>query len=207
MRNTYYITRRDRWSREGGPEIIDAEWRAYIDGDEDLTLEAENTVSWGDYESLFRLERGNIVGHSPSREVLAKMLAIAAALSARVMGHDGIVYVEVPRPRTTIIRNRRVIPRAAAALLLSVVGIVLLAAAVVHLLVYYDTDTVSLRGATLSFITPPLVGVGAVAIIASTILAVSSLYPWDSRWSKFAVTALILDALPLLFVVYVPFQL
>jgi len=201
MEHTYYITRRDRWSRDEGPAIHDAEWQACIDGDEELERDGgAETVSWDGHEGVFRLERGNIVGVSPSRDVLAKMLVIAGVLGARVMGHDGVVYVRPPRPRTTMHRTRRVIPRAAASLLLSVVGLALLGAAMAHLLIFLEHEVVTLRGATLSFVTPPLVGVGAVALIASALMAVSSLYPWDRRWSKFAVTALVLDALPLYFI-------
>lgn len=205
-RSTYYITRRDRWSHDGGPDIYQAEWEACVNSDGDLQYDGSDadvdgeTVRWDDQETTLHLSGGNIVCESTGDGVLPKLLEIAARLEARVMDREGVVYVRATRPGTGMNHKKRVIPRAAAALLLSVVGLVLLSAAMLHLFVYHQYDEVTLRGASFSFITPPLVGVGTVAIIASILLAVSSLYPWDRRWSKFAVTALILDVLPLLFV-------
>lgn len=202
-RSTYYITRRERWDQDGGPEIYQAEWDACVDADAELQPDGTDgeggVVRWDGHEAALQLVEGNLVCESTD-DILPKLLEIALRLDARVMDHKGVVYVRATRPGTGMNRKKRVIPRAAAALLLSVVGLVLLGAAMLHLFFYHQYDEVTLRGASLSFITPPLVGVGTVAIIASILLAVSSLYPWDRRWSKFAVTALILDVLPLLFV-------
>jgi len=204
MEETYYITRRARYSKEEGPEISAEEWADLVALDEELRRDGaeddpNGAVSWNVHANVFRLERGNIVGVSSELEVLTKMLALAVQLEARVMGHDGVIYVKAPSP-TSIRRNRRVIPRAAAALVLSVVGLSLLAAAMLHLIMTPGYNDLTLRGASFSFVLPPLIGVGTVAIIASVILAVSSLYPWDRRWSKFAVLALMLDGVPILFV-------
>ncbi len=204
MEETYYITRRTRYSQEDGPEITAEEWADHVALDGELRRDGveddpNGAVSWKTHANVFRLERGNVVGVSSDLEVLTKMLAMAVQLDARVMGHDGVVYVKAPSP-TSIRRTRRVIPRAAAALVLSVVGLSLLSAAMLHLIMSHNYNDLSLRGASFSFVLPPLIGVGTVAIIASVILAVSSLYPWDRRWSKFAILALILDGLPVLFV-------
>ncbi len=156
-------------------------------------------VSWCDHEKAFYLERGNIVGVEANRDDLSKMLALATVLTARVMGEDGIVYVEVPSSSSSC-EARRVIPKAGASLFLSVVGLVLIGiAAGLHFYLREDPFTAALAGSPLPILTFPLVGVGVVAIVASAIYAISSLYPWDKRCSKFAVIALVLDVLPLLF--------
>lgn len=205
MEYTYYITRRDRWNHVDGPEIYPAEWAACIDGDSELSLDETGNVErgavhWQSRDEAFRFDGGNIVGETADRETLCKMIDLAKVLDARVMDEDGVVYVQAPRPTTGMRHKKRVIPRAAAALLLSIVGLVLLGGAILNLFVNHEYEEVSLRGAAYSFITPPLAGIGAVAIITSILFAVTSLYPWDRRWSKFAVTALILDLLPLLLV-------
>ena len=202
MKNAYYITRREHWSREDGPEIYRAEWDACVDGDSELSRPDDDLdpVSWKSHADVFRLEGGNIIANSTSADVLSKMLELSGAFDGRVMDQDGVVYVHAPRPSTGIRQQRRVIPRAVASLLLSIVGLSLLGIAMMHLFFYHQTDEVSLRGASLSFVTPPLVGMGSAFIVASILLAITSLYPWDRRWSKFAIAALILDVLPLLFI-------
>jgi hypothetical protein len=205
MGNAYYITRRRKWSRTEGASITEEEWRAHIDADEELVpCEGETTeadaVSWESHDGVFRLERGNIVGDSSSSDVLSKMVAMAEKLGARATCHNGVVYVESTTSSSSTCSSRRVIPRAGASLLLSIVGLVLIGVAVaLRVGLNHEDAVISLAGSLLSVVTLPLISVGIVSLFVSVMFAVSSLYPWDRHCSKYAVIALLLDGLPLLF--------
>ena len=199
MGNTYYITRRRKWSCMEGASISEAEWRACVEADSELSPcnGAESAVSWASHDGVFCLERGNIVGKFTDSDVLVKMVSMAETLGARATGHDGVVYVDSSSSSSD---SRRVIPRAGASLLLSIGGLLLIGAAVALRVGLSPGDAViSLEGSLLSVITLPLISVGIVALFVSVLFAVSSLFPWKRRCSKLAVMALLLDIIPLLF--------
>ena len=136
------------------------------------------------------------MGESAGRDALPKMLAMATSLGARVMGEDGVVYVEMSS--SSISGDRKVIPRAGAALLLSVVGLTLIGIA---LALQFGTSFEERSDMIpMPIVALPFVSVGIVAVMVSTVFALSSIVPWNRRSSKFAVMALMLDVLPLLFI-------
>ena len=92
-----YITRREQWYSEDGPEITLQEWQALLASDPDLvTLEDGETAQLvhpdGHYARTFWHSRGYIFVKKPNRAALMKMLKIAETLGARVIGDHDEVY-------------------------------------------------------------------------------------------------------------------
>jgi len=98
-------------TRGDGRPIAEGEWRAYVAGDPELdltgfaeaptpegTLKYENPglACWRRHPSgevvWFDFRRGQVVVKNPDEPTIAKMLAVAHALRARVQGDDGEIY-------------------------------------------------------------------------------------------------------------------
>jgi hypothetical protein len=97
----FHITRRNDWSCEG-KDITAEEWLAYVRGDAELTLAA--TSAWP-YWTVWRgpsklaepwldWSSGQIYTKNPDSLLIDKMISIAEALDARVLGDDGEIYDE-----------------------------------------------------------------------------------------------------------------
>lgn len=107
-----HITRRGHWSDEGEPEITLDEWRAVVESDPDLealppTRENPLTAIIQSPHGLDRGARyfhyitGQIFVKNPTKSVLFKMLSIARALNARVVGDEDEVYAEDGTPNSS----------------------------------------------------------------------------------------------------------
>jgi hypothetical protein len=99
----FHITRKDHWADEKGPSISFDEWTEYARGDSNLSpdpdtpapenwIVAEHGRAW----PLWWDETGGIVAKNPDPPMIEKLVAIANALDARVLGDDGEVYGGAP---------------------------------------------------------------------------------------------------------------
>jgi len=94
-----HVTRKDYWSDEDGPSISLDEWMAYVASDPDLKPDWENPgpenvrfVTHPGQWPLWWSNIGEIYTKNPDRLVVAKLVQIASALGARVVGDDDEVY-------------------------------------------------------------------------------------------------------------------
>ena len=110
-----HITRASEWSESELTPISISEWVAYINadsemrldgfaeaqvGDEILRYENDGLAVWVGYSghesdgnmAWFDYRHGRIVVKSPDQEIVDKMIRIARALNARVIGDDGEFY-------------------------------------------------------------------------------------------------------------------
>lgn len=97
-----HVTRKAHWADVDGPGISLAEWTTFAAGDPELVPDPDNDVEdflWiahpGGPWALWWNARGEIMTSSVDEPVLGKLLAIAAALGARVLGDDDEHYVAV----------------------------------------------------------------------------------------------------------------
>jgi hypothetical protein len=99
----FHITRKDHWADDEGLCISLGEWTEYARSDTDINPDTDNPgpenwivtgregawpIWWGD--------TGEILAKDPDPAMIEKMIAIANALCARVLGDDGEVYREPP---------------------------------------------------------------------------------------------------------------
>jgi len=96
-----HITRKDYWADQKGPSISLDEWTKYARGDSNLSLDPNNPgpENWilaehGRAWPLWWDEKGHIVAKNPGPPMIEKLVAIANALGARVLGDDDEVYGE-----------------------------------------------------------------------------------------------------------------
>ena len=107
-----YITRKDEWFDEHGPEIEMEEWVALVGADPGMEMRSEAVADlpdgsqlvaqdptmavWlapnGDGRMWFHMFQVNIVGKNPSPEAIKKMHALSVTLSAVLIGDDGEHY-------------------------------------------------------------------------------------------------------------------
>jgi hypothetical protein len=110
-----HITRAPHWTESKSQPISLDEWLAYVAsdpemrldnfaeaevGDDILRYENEGLAVWVSYSghvvdgnmAWFDYRSGRIVVKSPDREIVSKMLHIAQALRARVIGDEGEFY-------------------------------------------------------------------------------------------------------------------
>jgi hypothetical protein len=94
-----YITRRKDWMDEGGPGISIEEWRSYVESDAELRMDdslGEHVAVWSgpsnEAVSWLGWTGGNLETKNPDQPLVRKMIAIAAALGAKVQGDDGERY-------------------------------------------------------------------------------------------------------------------
>src|SRR5438045_5672238 len=101
-----HITRKTQWHDEVGPAITEAEWRAVVEDDPELTLDAEAQCTMADGEYVladwngepcglgYYRYRGEIRAKNPDDPLILKMVEIAQRLNANVQGDDGERYPE-----------------------------------------------------------------------------------------------------------------
>ncbi len=96
-----HITRKTNWSDGDGPTISLAEWQQLVERDAELSAYLEvdeasrgKVASYRDQEGALRWDDGEVLTKNPDESLLIKMVAIAAALDARVLGDDDEVYGE-----------------------------------------------------------------------------------------------------------------
>ena len=113
-----HISRTEDWTESESEPISLDEWLAYVRSDPEMRLDGKAVVGLGDgsemrYESSglavwtaypqpraaddlvwFDHRDGRVVVKNPDDEILGKMLGIAAALDAFVVGDDGEIYDE-----------------------------------------------------------------------------------------------------------------
>lgn len=93
-----HISRRNDWSDESGPRIERAEWKTVVENDPELALDAVSegtdsvSASFRGEEGALWWNDGEIVFKYPNERLLAKMVALAKLLNAKVQGDDGEVY-------------------------------------------------------------------------------------------------------------------
>ena len=92
-----HITRRAEWSDDDGPSITLDEWLAYIRSDPAVTPDPDNgpqdfLVSVGAEPCPLWWDRGELLTKHPDKAFIRKMVSIARALNARVVGDDGEEY-------------------------------------------------------------------------------------------------------------------
>jgi hypothetical protein len=91
-----HITRKNHWTDEG-PDISADEWKAILVDEPGLS-------------ERFDFRDGRIVVKNPDQATIAKMVAIAESLGARVQGDDGELYGSAeqppPPPATPSLRGR-----------------------------------------------------------------------------------------------------
>jgi hypothetical protein len=93
------ITHKDHWADDQGPCISLSEWTEYAHGDTDIhpdpdNLGCENWIVTG-REGVWPLwwaGTGEVVAKNPEPHMIEKMIAIANALGARVLGDEDEVY-------------------------------------------------------------------------------------------------------------------
>jgi hypothetical protein len=97
----FHITRKDYWADEKGAGISLHEWTEYARRGSDLSLDRTNPEldNWiltkdGRPWPLWWNETGEIVAKNPDSPMIGKLVAIANALGARVLGDDDEVYDE-----------------------------------------------------------------------------------------------------------------
>ena len=97
----FHITRKDHWADDEGPSISLDEWTEYARRNSNLSLDPDNpgpenwiVAAYGRAWSLWWEETGEIVVKNPDPPMIEKLVAIANALGARVLGDDGELYGE-----------------------------------------------------------------------------------------------------------------
>jgi hypothetical protein len=95
-----HITRKDSWAVEAGPAISLDEWQEYVALDEEIESDPDS-LGFEDYVLVSHPERwplwwspdrAEIYTKNPDKAVIAKLVAIAQALRARVLGDDDEIY-------------------------------------------------------------------------------------------------------------------
>ncbi len=96
-----HITRKTHWWDGDGPTITLAEWQQLVERDAELSAYLEvdeasrgKAASYLDQEGALRWDDGEVLSKNPDESLVVKMVAIAAALDARVLGDDDEVYAE-----------------------------------------------------------------------------------------------------------------
>lgn len=107
-----HITRRQEWSDESEPRILESEWEAYVSTEEQMVITgfAECTspqgetiritqpllTEWRGHSSghtvWFSYFEGNVSVKNPDEETLEKMRQVASSLKAFVQGDEGERY-------------------------------------------------------------------------------------------------------------------
>jgi len=127
-----HITRAGHWTESDSQPIPLDEWKAFVAADPDMRLdraaeapvpdgsairyENDGLAVWTGYSrhgeqsnsAWFDWSDGRVVVKTPDEEIVEKMVSIARALNANVLGDDGECYPaeEGPAPRATVPRSR-----------------------------------------------------------------------------------------------------
>ena len=99
MGYTFHITRKEYWSDDDGPRIALVEWLDYVSTDSEIvadpiTRDPEKyvLVSRPEPWPLWWTKSGEIQTTNPDEGVIGKLVEIAEALDARVLGDDDEIY-------------------------------------------------------------------------------------------------------------------
>jgi len=94
-----HITRKEFWAGAEGPEISLSDWESYVRNDPEVEADLDNP---GKENYLFHFHqhrwplwwdaRGEIYTKNPEPEMIAKLVQIATALGAKVLGDDDEIY-------------------------------------------------------------------------------------------------------------------
>ena len=94
-----HITRKEFWSDEDGPVITLEEWSAYVASDPSIQSDPDNpgiknyvVASATDRWPLWWDPSGELLTKNPDDAAIAKLVQIARALQARVLGDDEEIY-------------------------------------------------------------------------------------------------------------------
>src|SRR5688572_10537635 len=109
MGYSLYITRREHWHDDSGPEIALAEWQQVVESDASLSWEPElgdHVATWSGIASpeppWLAWDNGILESKYPDADFIRKMVSLAVLLNARVVGDDGELYgpdgVALPAP-------------------------------------------------------------------------------------------------------------
>ena len=125
-----HITRKERWSDDGGPDISREEWLRYVETDKSMRLDRKAVVEnaqgeafsvqdetlavwteWanreeGKNEAWMWYSHGNVMATTRDTPVLQKMFLIADALGANLQGDDGEIYNSIGEVDRTVQRKR-----------------------------------------------------------------------------------------------------
>ena len=94
-----HITRKEHWSDEDGSEISLSEWVKYSQNDSDIKPDPDNpgdenwmiiSDSWS--WPIWWEKNGELRTKNPEPAAIQKLISIAIALDARVLGDDGEIY-------------------------------------------------------------------------------------------------------------------
>lgn len=104
-----HITRKEHWSDETGSEISLDEWMKYAHTDNDIKPDPDNpgnenwiVASDSPPWPLWWNRTGELLTTNPEPAAIQKLIAIAAALDARVLGDDGEIYRADPSGAVTV---------------------------------------------------------------------------------------------------------
>jgi len=108
-----HITRKENWWDRVGPAISLDEWAAYVESDPDLKQDWENSgrenVRFVTHPAQcpiwWRGDLGEIYTKNPDTLVVTKLVEIAKALAARVIGDDDEIYGVDPSDPTRSLRR------------------------------------------------------------------------------------------------------
>jgi hypothetical protein len=99
MGYSLYITRREHWHDDSGPEITLPEWQQVVESDATLSWEPDlgnHFATWSDASSpeppWLAWNNGNLESKYPPVEFIQKMVSLASRLDARVVGEEGELY-------------------------------------------------------------------------------------------------------------------
>ena|SRR5688572_28549165 len=93
-----HLTRREYWSDDGDPEISLAQWIDYVARDPEITPDAEDPdpenfiVTVGGENCPLWWDEGELKTKNPPERVIIKLVEVANALGARVLGDDDEIY-------------------------------------------------------------------------------------------------------------------
>jgi hypothetical protein len=97
-----HITKAREWTESEKNPVPIEKWLAMVRSSGDLELREDRHGAWTghpeQHDVWFLFDRGEITAKNPDEPTLARAIALAAALDARVVGDDGEVYEETGAP-------------------------------------------------------------------------------------------------------------
>lgn len=94
-----HVTRKEYWSDDEGPEISQDEWIRYAMSDAEIQPDPDNpgdenwiVVLGTDSRPLWWSETGELYASNPPDEMIRKLVSVATALNARLLGDDDEIY-------------------------------------------------------------------------------------------------------------------
>ena len=93
-----HITRRPVWTDDDGPQITLAEWKVYVESDNEVRADTANGPTaflWTAHPKEpwpLCWDRGELYTKNPDPVTICKLVTVAGRLSATVQGDDGEIY-------------------------------------------------------------------------------------------------------------------